>query len=167
MPEENAIEKARKAKEEGKSPSTQAGESVRQEIHHVREGKHGARSPQQTIAIGLSKARRAGVSLPAPKMSVSAKTRAQAKRDAEKGKKSPRRRASRTRSRATSGALRKEGRSAGSRRKLSSHARSAARERSRRSRHRSAMKAARTKHAQARFRRPPALPRAAHRRRRK
>lgn len=150
MPEENVIEQAHKDKEEGKSASTQAGEFVREEMHHVREGKHGARSPQQAIAIGLSKARRAGVSLPPPKKGVSAKTRAQANRDSEKGKRSPRRRASRTRSRATSGALKREGRSAASRQNLSSHARSAARERSRRSRHRSAMKAVRTKRAEGR-----------------
>jgi hypothetical protein len=67
MPEEEVIERARKDEEEGKSPSTQAGEFVREEMHHIREGKHGARSPQQAIAIGLSKARRAGVGLKPPK----------------------------------------------------------------------------------------------------
>ena len=67
MPEEEVIERARKDAEEGKSPSTQAGEFVREEMHHIREGKHGARSPQQAIAIGLSKARRAGVNLEPPK----------------------------------------------------------------------------------------------------
>jgi len=67
MPERQTIERAREDAREGRSPSTQAGEFVREEIHHVREGKHGARSPQQAIAIGLSKARRAGVKLPAPK----------------------------------------------------------------------------------------------------
>ena len=67
MPEKKTIKRARKLKREGKSPSTQAGEFVREEIHHVREGKHGARSPEQAIAIGLSKARRAGVKLPPPK----------------------------------------------------------------------------------------------------
>ena len=66
MPEEEVIERARKDAEEGKSPSTQAGEFVREEMHHIREGKHGARSPQQAIAIGLSKARRAGVNLEPP-----------------------------------------------------------------------------------------------------
>lgn len=66
MPEPQTIERAREDAREGKSPSTQAGEFVREEIHHVREGKHGARSPQQAIAIGLSKARRAGVKLSAP-----------------------------------------------------------------------------------------------------
>ena len=66
MPEKETIERAREDAQEGKSPTTQAGEFVREEIHHVREGKHGARSPQQAIAIGLSKARRAGVKLPRP-----------------------------------------------------------------------------------------------------
>jgi hypothetical protein len=67
MPEEEVLERARHDKEEGKSPSTRAGEFVREQMHHLREGKHGARSPQQAIAIGLSKARRAGVALPSPK----------------------------------------------------------------------------------------------------
>src|SRR5438045_5037402 len=67
MPEKETVERARKDKQEGKSPSTQAGEFVREEIHHIREGKHGARSAKQAIAIGLSKARRAGVELPPPK----------------------------------------------------------------------------------------------------
>ena len=67
MPEKETTERAREDAREGKSPSTQAGEFVREEIHHVREGKHGARSPQQAIAIGLSKARRAGVKLSPPK----------------------------------------------------------------------------------------------------
>ena len=66
MPEKKTVKRARKAKKEGKAPSTQAGEFVREEIHNVREGKHGARSAKQAIAIGLSKARRAGVELPAP-----------------------------------------------------------------------------------------------------
>ena len=67
MPEQKTIERARRDKREGKSASTQAGEFVREEIHHVREGKHGARSTKQAIAIGLSKARRAGVKLGVPK----------------------------------------------------------------------------------------------------
>jgi hypothetical protein len=67
MPEKETIERAREDAREGKSPSTQAGEFVREEIHHIREGKHGARSTQQAIAIGLSKARRAGVKLKPPK----------------------------------------------------------------------------------------------------
>ena len=73
MPEQETIDLAREDAREGKSASTQAGEFVREEIHHVREGKHGARSPQQAIAIGLSKARRAGVKLPPPKGSASLK----------------------------------------------------------------------------------------------
>ena len=67
MPEKETLERAKQDEQEGKSPSTQAGEFVREEIHHIREGKHGARSPKQAIAIGLSKARRAGVKLAAPK----------------------------------------------------------------------------------------------------
>ena len=67
MPEQRTLERALEDAREGKSPSTQAGEFVREEIHHVREGKHGARSPQQAIAIGLSKARRAGIKLSPPK----------------------------------------------------------------------------------------------------
>jgi hypothetical protein len=67
MPEEEAIKRAREDEREGKSPSTQAGEFVREEMEHIREGEHGARSPEQAIAIGLSKARRAGVKLPPPK----------------------------------------------------------------------------------------------------
>jgi Family of unknown function (DUF6496) len=73
MPEDKVIERARRDAAEGKSPSTQAGEFVREEIEHVRQGKHGARSPQQAIAIGLSKARRAGVKLPPPKAGRSSK----------------------------------------------------------------------------------------------
>lgn len=75
MPEQETLERARQDKEEGKSPSTQAGEFVREEIHHVREGKHGARSTKQAIAIGLSKARRAGVKLPRKKGAASKKSR--------------------------------------------------------------------------------------------
>ena len=87
MPERKTIERARKDKREGKSPTTQAGEFVREEIHHVREGKHGARSTKQAIAIGLSKARRAGVKLKAPSRgSASRSTRRKAKKDLSKGR---------------------------------------------------------------------------------
>jgi hypothetical protein len=79
MPEQETIERAQEDAREGKAPSTQAGEFVREEIHHVREGKHGARSTKQAIAIGLSKARRAGVKLPPPKRGTSSRTRSQAK----------------------------------------------------------------------------------------
>jgi hypothetical protein len=75
MPERETLRRARADKRAGKSPSTQAGEFVREEIHHIREGKHGARSAKQMIAIGLSKARRAGVKLPAPPPGAKATTR--------------------------------------------------------------------------------------------
>src|ERR1700755_934545 len=101
MPERETLQRAREDAAEGKSASTQAGEFVREEIHHVREGKHGVRSSKQAIAIGLSKARRAGVKLPAPKGSVS--VRKKAAQDTKAGKKS--RKVSATRSRATKGAL--------------------------------------------------------------
>src|SRR6266567_2970515 len=97
MPEEEAIERAHEDEREGKSPSTQAGEFVREEMEHIREGEHGARSPEQAIAIGLSKARRAGVELPPPKRGT-ARTKKQAARDSRKA--GSRRKPSRTRSRA-------------------------------------------------------------------
>src|SRR6184192_4844780 len=94
MPEKGdkeALEKAREDLAEGKASTTAAGEFVREEIHHIREGKHGARSPKQAIAIGLSKARRSGVKLPAPgRGKASTRTRRQAKRDLTKGRKSGR-----------------------------------------------------------------------------
>ena len=140
MPEKETLERARKDKREGKAPSTQAGEFVREEIEHIREGKHGARSTKQAIAIGLAKARRAGVELP-PSESSSEETKEQAKRDLQKAGKKP----SAKRSRATRKALKKEGRSAASKEALSSHARKAAKKRSAASRSRSAKKAAKTR----------------------
>src|SRR6266513_1725142 len=146
MPDEETIERAREDESEGKSPSTQAGEFVREEMEHIREGEHGARSPQQAIAIGLSKARRAGVKLPPPKRGkASARTRKQAKRDLAKARRGGRKKPSRTRSRATRGVLKREGRSAASRKALSRQARSAARRRSARSRSTAAKKAAHTR----------------------
>ena len=146
MPEKEVIERAHKDEEEGKPPSTQAGEFVREEMHHVREGKHGARSPQQAIAIGLSKARRAGIKLPPPKKGkASPQVIKHAQRDIEKAHSSSRSAPSRTRSRATSRALRREGHSAASRASLSRQAYSAAEKRGSRSRHRAAMAAIRTK----------------------
>jgi Family of unknown function (DUF6496) len=101
MPEERTKQRARKDKAQGKAPSTQAGEFVREEIDHVREGKHGARSTKQAIAIGLSKARRAGVNLPQPKAgTTSARTRKAAARDSAKGHEDPNHEPSATRSRA-------------------------------------------------------------------
>src|SRR5512144_2637042 len=109
MPERKTLERARRARREGKAPTTQAGEFVREEIEHIREGKHGARSTKQAIAIGLSKARRAGVKLAAPKAGASSRTRKQAARDTAAArhphKPSPRR------SRATTQALKREGHS--------------------------------------------------------
>jgi len=144
MPEKETLQRARRDAAEGKSPSTQAGEFVREEIHHVREGKHGARSPKQAIAIGLSKARRAGVRLPPPgRGKASSATRGKAKRDLSRSRKS--RGSSTRRSRGVRRALKREPRSSGSRRALSRQARSAARRRSASSRSQAARKAARTR----------------------
>jgi Family of unknown function (DUF6496) len=144
MPEQETIERANKDKEEGKAPSTQAGEFVREEMEHIREGKHGARSAKQAIAIGLSKARRAGVKLPAPdKKKASKQTRKQAKRDLKKAR--MRKKPSRRRSRAMKKALKREPRSAASHRALSRQARAAARKRSAADRSRAAKKAAATR----------------------
>jgi hypothetical protein len=127
MPEKKTIERARKAKREGKAPSTQAGEFVREEIEHIREGKHGARSPEQAIAIGLSKARRAGVELPPPKKGTTSEaTRKRAKKDLAKGRKSAASRPSTKRSRGRLSALKREGRSAVSKKSLSKHAKQVA-----------------------------------------
>ena len=106
MPEKQTLERAREDAREGKSPSTQAGEFVREEIHHIREGKHGAASPRQAIAIGLSKARRAGVKLKPPRGGkTSARTSQKATRDYEKGQSHSRRKISPRRSRARKKAL--------------------------------------------------------------
>jgi hypothetical protein len=130
MPEKRTLERARKARRQGKAPTTQAGEFVHEEIEHIREGKHGARSTKQAIAIGLSKARRAGVKLSAPKKGkTSARTRKQAERDLERGKSSKGRKRSAKRSRSTLRALKREGRGAASRSALSRQARQAARKR--------------------------------------
>lgn len=143
MPEKETLERAAEDKAEGKSPSTQAGEFVREEIEHVREGKHGARSTKQAIAIGLSKARRAGVKL-RPSKKASKETREQAARDIRKGK-SPGKKKSTKRSRATLNALKREGHSAATKKALSRQARTAAAKRSAASRSRSAKKAAATR----------------------
>jgi len=143
MPEKETLERARKDKREGKAPSTQAGEFVREEIEHIREGKHGARSTKQAIAIGLSKARRAGVELP-PSESASEETKKQAKRDIRKAKKESKAKSTK-RSRATREALKREPRSAASKTALSRQAHKAAAKRSKASRSRSAKKAAKTR----------------------
>ncbi|MBZ5641225.1 MAG: DUF6496 domain-containing protein [Acidobacteriia bacterium] len=149
MPEKEIVERARRDKRQGKAPSTQAGEFIRAEMHHIREGKHGARSPQQAIAIGLSKARRAGVRLPPPKQGkTSARARRQARRDYGKGQGSGRsRRPSIRRSRAILRALQREGHSAASHSSLARQTHLAARKRGRRARHQSALRAVHTKGA--------------------
>lgn len=132
MPEKRIVEKAQEDLREGKSPSTAAGEFVREEIHHVREGKHGARSPQQAIAIGLSEARRAGVPLKPPKEGkTSAATQHKAEHDYEKGQRQPQRHkeSSSPRSRGRTRALKREPKSTGSHAALSRQAKSAARRR--------------------------------------
>lgn len=145
MPEQETIDRARKDAREGKSASTQAGEFVREEIHHVREGKHGARSAKQAIAIGLSKARRAGVDLPPPKDgTASAETRRKAAADTAKGH-SVARKPSAKRSRGVRRALEHEGHSAASSSTLAKQARSSARRRTAAERSASARKAARTR----------------------
>jgi hypothetical protein len=146
MPEKKVLERARKDAREGKAPSTQAGEFVHEEIEHIKQGKHGARSAKQAIAIGLSKARRAGIKLPPPKEGkVSASTRAQAARDYAKGQAAPRREVSPKRSRAVRAALQHEGRAAASHLALSRQAHASARRRSAASRSQAAQQAVRTK----------------------
>lgn len=144
MPDKETIERAREDQREGKSPSTQAGEFVREEMEHIREGEHGARSPEQAIAIGLSKARRAGVKLPPPRRG-SQRTKRQAQRDLAKGSAGRRKKPSQTRSRATKRALKRESRRSASRDALSRHSKRVANQRSARSRSASAKKAARTR----------------------
>jgi hypothetical protein len=135
MPDKQTMERAREDKREGKSPSTQAGEFVREEMDHIREGKHGARSTKQAIAIGLSKARRAGVDLPAPKPGkVSQKTRTQAARDQPKGQSPKKKAVSAKRSRAATQALKREGTAAASHQALSRQARESAKTRKSRTR---------------------------------
>jgi Family of unknown function (DUF6496) len=130
MPEQKTLERARKDKREGKAPTTQAGEFVHEEIEHVREGKHGARSTKQAIAIGLSKARRAGVKIPPPKRGqASSRTRKSAARDLRAGRRRSRKAPSAKRSQATRRALKREPHRAASHRALSKQARSAARRR--------------------------------------
>jgi hypothetical protein len=145
MPDKKTLQRAQEDKREGKSPSTQAGEFVREEMEHIREGKHGARSAKQAIAIGLSKARRAGVALPAPaKGKASEQTRRHAQHDSAvgaKGAKTP----SPKRSRATLSTLKREGSSAASTAALSRQTKAAARKRTAADRSAAARKAARTR----------------------
>ena len=166
MPSKKTITRAKRDKRQGKAATTQAGEFVREEIHHIREGKHGARSPQQAIAIGLSKARRAGVDLPPPKKgTTSEKTRRSAERAWERGQgAAPKRAPSAKRSRAIHRALEREGSSAASHKALARQAHTAARRRTAAERSAAAKKAVGTKgHAElARAARKAARTRAAH-----
>ncbi|MBV9888248.1 MAG: DNA-binding protein [Acidobacteria bacterium] len=146
MPEKETIERAHEDAAEGKSASTQAGEFVREEMHHIREGKHGAANTKQAIAIGLSKARRAGVKLGAPNpRTTSAETRKKAEQDSRKGRSGAGKHPSPRRSRATLGALKREPHKAASRESLSRQAHSSAARRGSRARHESAEAAVRTK----------------------
>jgi len=149
MPEEAQVKRARQAKRAGKAPTTQAGEFVREEVHHVREGKHGARSTKQAIAIGLSKARRAGVKLPRPPASAKQKTKKSAEY-ATRAAHGAGRKPSPRRSRAISGALKRERRAAASQQALARQARTAARRRPAAARRAAARKAVRTKGPQVR-----------------
>jgi hypothetical protein len=148
MPDKETLDRAHEDAREGKSPSTQAGEFVKEEMDHIREGKHGARSTKQAIAIGLSKARRAGVNLPAPKAGkTSAATRSKAQRDVRKGQSSAKKKPSATRARAVEKALKREGRAAASSEALSRQAKQSARQRGSAARKQAARKAVRTKGA--------------------
>lgn len=148
MPEKRTIERARRDKRQGKAPSTQAGEFVREEIDKIRKGEHGARSPEQAIAIGLSKARRAGVDLKPPKKGqASRRTRRSAKYAYEAGQGLRKTRRRPRVARAVENALKREPRSTASRSALSRHAKRAAARRSAGSRSASARKAVRTKGA--------------------
>jgi hypothetical protein len=137
MPEQETIRRAERDKQEGKSPSTQAGEFVREEIDHVRQGVHGARSTKQAIAIGLSKARCAGVDLPPPPGKKSSSSRSSKRRSWSKS--------SRKRANSSLRALRREGSASASPAALSRFAKASARKRGSQSRHRAAAKAAQTR----------------------
>lgn len=151
MPERQTLARARRDKRQGKAPTTQAGEFVREEMGHIRAGKHGARSPQQAVAIGLSKARRAGVALkpPAPGR-ASNQTRRKAERDLQRGQSGSGARPNPRRSAATEAALEREPRASASSRALSGAARSASRRRGSANRAATARKAARTRKSQRR-----------------
>jgi hypothetical protein len=147
MPEKKTLDRARADKQAGKSASTQAGEFIREQIHHIRQGRHGARSARQAIAIGLSEARRSGVDLPPPRAGkTSETTRKKAARDFDRGHgAAPRSAATAKRSRASENALKRESSAAASPRALSRHARSAAARRSPVERSAAARRAAQTK----------------------
>jgi hypothetical protein len=145
MPVQAIMDRVHRDRQEGKAPSTQAGEFVREEFHHIRDGKHGARSTRQAIAIGLSKARRAGVRLRPPKKGTASEdVRRHAERDYDRGARGDRT-PSRARSRAVTGALRREGHGAASSAAISRQARQSARRRGPANRSAAGRKAARTR----------------------
>jgi len=146
MPEKETMQRAERDRRQGKAPTTQAGEFIREEMHHIREGKHGARSPQQAIAIGLSKARRAGLDLKPPKRGqVSERTRKSAERAYERGHSAgAKQKPSAKRSRAVIRALKREGHGAASHAALGRQTRAAAHRRTAAQRSAAARKAART-----------------------
>jgi hypothetical protein len=152
MPEKQTLRRAARDKRQGKAPTTQAGEFIREEMHHIREGKHGARSAKQAVAIGLSKARRAGVELEPPaKGTVSEKTRKSASRDYARGHGAPaRQRTTAKRAKASERALQREPKSSASRRALAKRAHQAASHRSPAQRAASARKAAHTRQSMTR-----------------
>jgi hypothetical protein len=151
MPRRQTIRKAMQDKRAGKSPTTQAGEFVREEMDKIRRGEHGARSPQQAIAIGLSEARRAGVDLPPPrKGKAKARTRRSAKYAYEAGQGRRKTRRQPRVSRAVKRVLKREPRSSASRSALSRQTKRAASRRSAASRSAAAQKAVRTKGARGR-----------------
>ena len=146
MPKKKTIERAKQDKREGKAPSTQAGEFIRETMDEIRAGKHGARSTKQAIAIGLSKARRAGVKLPPPaKGKASEETRRHAERDYTRGQTEPHRKVSAKRSRAVTGALKRERHSAASHAALSRQAKQQSHRRTAKERSEIGRKAARTR----------------------
>lgn len=147
MPEKTTLERAKKDKREGKSPSTQAGEFIREEIEHIREGKHGARSTKQAIAIGLSKARRAGVDLPPPKRGTTSERTRRSAESAYRAGQSGDHEVSAARSRAAKRALKDEGQAAASTTALARHARASAANRTATERSAAARKAVKTKGA--------------------
>src|SRR5205085_8097347 len=128
------------------APSTQAGEFVQEELHRIHRGEHGARSPEQAIAIGLSMARRAGVKLKPPrKGKATARTRKSARYAYEAGQ-HKRKTTRRPRvARAVSQVLKREPRSTASHKALSSQAKRAASRRTASARSAAARKASQTK----------------------
>src|SRR5262249_12195775 len=146
MPEQKTMQRARQDKREGKAPTTQAGEFVRETMEHIRKGKHGARSTKQAIAIGLSKARRAGVKLPPPKKGqTTERNRRNAQRAYRQGQSGHHAKTNPRRSAAITKALQREGHQAASQTALARQAKAQARQRTTAQRSAIGRKAARTR----------------------